>query len=698
MKHGLPRSPLSLITNFLSNIDFFERYGSNIVGVSGTLGDDQEKQFMRDTFPVEFATIPTSKRRKLFELDGLILGDDVKDWNVGVCERVEWAVARQRAVLVICDDIATADKIRWMISGGYMPMGFTWRASKPTIFTRTNSTEDGVNKALMPGDVVITTNLGARGTDYETDDVVNQNGGLFVLVTFIPLNDRVEKQAFGRTGRRGATGSCQIIVNRWAMPEWLRSCETINEAKRFRNSITKHHLNSTTEVDTLREKQTLFREYCELKQKFITSSDSYSNDLNIQTEILDETWAKWIQQYEGLNHKSNHADMSQELCQIMNDCSKRANELKSDNIYHILKFGAVRLMKGDFKEASEFYDRVISMDPAWSAFAHYNRAYCTLQIKGDGYIRRAIDDLNAAIRTLEKYNTNCLFSEIFGGTNISDYTDSIIWGAGSNRRFTKYYSMTKCQILHNIDTQIIETINKMRKIETMNGEVTTVRRDILDLIPGVDYRTENILHEYHQMGLLFTYNIDVEPQVCRMNQIVSSLVMLESVADAIFMAIFEGVLVNVRSMELKNTIDTACSMKLTGDESLGWMSRCVARAIITGIHSINFIRDVSSLVTIKQTELESSYKLTKETSQFAQFANSQASYISVLLDSPKHEKWTNLMSFQEDKLIIAHDQCYDGCFEREKIEHKICEKISTRRKTSSTVVFCIQLCDIIIPV
>ena len=92
-------------------------------------------------------------------------------------------------------------------------------------------------KELMPGDVVITTNLGARGTDFVTDDVVNKNGGLFVLVTFIPLNDRVEKQAFGRTGRRGATGSCQIIVNREAMPEWARQCETIDEVKRLRDFI-----------------------------------------------------------------------------------------------------------------------------------------------------------------------------------------------------------------------------------------------------------------------------------------------------------------------------------------------------------------------------------------------------------------------------------------------------------------------------
>ena len=73
MKHGLPLSPLSLVTNFLSNIDFFERYGSNILGVSGTLGNEGERKFMGDIFSVDFATIPTSKRRKLCELDGQIL-------------------------------------------------------------------------------------------------------------------------------------------------------------------------------------------------------------------------------------------------------------------------------------------------------------------------------------------------------------------------------------------------------------------------------------------------------------------------------------------------------------------------------------------------------------------------------------------------------------------------------------------------
>ena len=161
----------------------------------------------------------------------------------------------------------------------------------------------------------------------------------------------------------------------------------------------------------MRNKQKLFREYCDFKNEFITTnackSEDKSNDLKIQ-EILDETWAKWIQSKEGIYHESNSVEMVRELRRILGDCSQRAEEFKSDNIYHILKFGAVRLMKNDFEGASEFYDQVIRIDPAWSAFAHYNRAYCSIQMKGDGFIRRAIDDLKAASSKLETYKTSCL--------------------------------------------------------------------------------------------------------------------------------------------------------------------------------------------------------------------------------------------------------------------------------------------------
>ena len=67
------------------------------------------------------------------------------------------------------------------------------------------------------------------------------------------------------------------------------------------------------------------------------------------------------------------------------------------------------------------------------------------------------------------------------------------------------------------------------------------------------------------------------------------------------------------------------------------MSRCVSKAINTGINSNNFMRDVSSVFLTKQTELESSFKMMKKTSQFTQFANSQARHIFELLDSSKQK-------------------------------------------------------------
>ena len=157
-----------------------------------------------------------------------------------------------------------------------------------------------------------------------------------MLVNFIPMNDRVEKQAFGRTGRRGATGSCQIIAYRNKMSEWLRECETVDEAKRLRDSMEMHRLQRTDEMNMMGNKHALFRKYCELKKKFVTLSNCDSDDLKIQVEFLDETWAKWIQKNEARIHQSNHGEMVQDLRQIIEVCSKQARRFDSDNIYHLM--------------------------------------------------------------------------------------------------------------------------------------------------------------------------------------------------------------------------------------------------------------------------------------------------------------------------------------------------------------------------
>ena len=675
MKHNLPRSPLSLITNFLSNIDFLERYGSNIVGVTGTLGDQNEKQFMRDTFPVKLATIPASKRRKLFELDGIIL-ENKKAWLPIISEKVESAVASLRAVLVICEDIATADEIHKLISSK--------SETKPHLHTKGGG-YDGGHEKLEPGIVVITTNLGARGTDFSTDDVVNRNGGLFVLVTFIPLNDRVEKQAFGRTGRRGATGSCQIIVNRETMPEWARQCETVDKVKRLRDSIEVHRLNNITELDTMREKQTLFREYCKLKNNFFPSNACDTDELKIQGEIFDETWAKWIQDAETRVLVMDPADLMEELRRKITDCSCRAKQFESDNIYSILKFGAVKLMKGDFEEATKFYDQVIRMDPDWSAFAHYNRAYCTIQMKGDNCIRRAIDDLNATLHTLETYKTSFWFSEI--NVNASTIHRTYMHGdsddaskvrdESNNRRSTQFYTMMEYRLLYHIDTQINENIEKLETIETMKGEVTIVTQDILMLIPGADCKTVKMLQKYQQLGLLFTFNIGEMSTFWYENETSSLFEMLEEFifitlsADIILLVFLNLISVTGRSLELRDTFYAIFNMEEIGDNSLMRIPKCVQRAITDVIISSNLIRDVSTLVPITPNELKSRYEKNEATSQLKLFVHSQTLYIYKLLDSFSY----NRRIYEHDFAILIRTTDIALDILRKKIEQTIRDKM-----------------------
>ena len=267
---------MTLSTNFLSNMAFFERYGANILGVSGTLGNDAEKLFMKNIFLVHFVEIPRFRREKVFELDGVII-EQREEWKRTVSEEVESKIAiNHTAVLVVCEDIKTANDIYGSISGQINNEQVHLYAEDDACLKSQKTF------VLASGDVVITTNLGSRGTDFTPDSTVNQNGGLFVLVTFLPANDRVQKQAFGRTGRRGATGSCQIIINRDSMPTYLRQCETVKEAKRLRDCIAIHRLNDSTDVNMMRIKQKLFKKYCELKKGFVNTCTSKSEDLKIQ--------------------------------------------------------------------------------------------------------------------------------------------------------------------------------------------------------------------------------------------------------------------------------------------------------------------------------------------------------------------------------------------------------------------------------
>ena len=66
---------------------------------------------------------------------------------------------------------------------------------------------DFLKENITSQTVILSTNISGRGTDIKISQELEKNGGLHVMLTYEPFNERIEKQALGRAGRKGEKGS-----------------------------------------------------------------------------------------------------------------------------------------------------------------------------------------------------------------------------------------------------------------------------------------------------------------------------------------------------------------------------------------------------------------------------------------------------------------------------------------------------------
>ena len=317
MKHQLALTPLSTVTNYLSNFHFFKRYtsGSGIYGVSGTLGDESDCAFLARHFKVSCYPIPTHKHKKLVELPMIQVEKGEEAWMKRICQRTKSAISAKawckgQAALVVCEDLKTAAKIQ---------KALTEEVCKPdqvTMYTRSDKhTVEGTD--FGPGHVIIATNLGGRGTDVSVTDEVIESGGLFVLLTHFPSNRRVEKQIFGRTARKGQPGVAQMVLNYHSLARAYQG-QSIDMMRQLREDYERQRIidMEKDELLTIDIRENLFRGFCKRLSE-ITASYTVSWHVCLDYKFSKHCLYVDLQLIERFNFEFNIIDDHFNLTQWM---------------------------------------------------------------------------------------------------------------------------------------------------------------------------------------------------------------------------------------------------------------------------------------------------------------------------------------------------------------------------------------------
>lgn len=210
MKNDLPVTPININTNYLSNVGFFRRYisnkSNNIYGLTGTIGDKLTMKLYKGIYELDFDFIPPNKMRLLKELESRICICR-PSWIENIINIVIRETNANRAILIINKSIEDAieiyeELIRKKINGLNIIK-----------IIGEDKENDLIESEKIPKTVIVSTNISGRGMNLKLRNDIINNGGLHVIITFIPNNIRVEEQNYGRAGRMGQPGTWQLVIN-----------------------------------------------------------------------------------------------------------------------------------------------------------------------------------------------------------------------------------------------------------------------------------------------------------------------------------------------------------------------------------------------------------------------------------------------------------------------------------------------------
>lgn len=673
LKHQLKLSTISVVTNYISNISFFHKYHGKIYGTTGTLGSKTDILFLQKLYPsLSFCKIPPFNRKKLFEVKGT-LGTSAEEWKA----EIKGIILNQirpnsyrggRAALVICETINEAKDIQAELEGSVPP-------EKIISYCRSDSNSlSKIDQELCPGDVIVATNLAGRGTDIKVSQEVNRNGGLFVVVSFLSENTRVELQAFGRTARKGEPGSAQVIMSTSHMHPCYRAASSLAEAKSIRNKLAEEKVaNMMSDVTELKLREDLFLKYLETLQDIYHCAGGDERSAVVAT--MNEFWGMWLltksEEIEQLKRKELQESLEVDLLKAKRQTQSHTSPCAS--IYHYIKFGNIALTEKQWNVAIRLFEKAMILDESWAAIAFYSHAFCTMQEKKPKYLTVAKDDLTKALESLKFLSAEavtCLQLAKMSSAN----------SANTDLTSLEKQLTNKCTILNYYDKNICEAIERLNDISERGREAVAKRSSIFSLVASADDDLQMEAFNLYCQGLKYIFSVEEEPRFCWEGLAVFMFGVLQIVGGALLITFTYGTFAHI-GMEL---ISEGISDCITGIEAMvrgefSWKSWAIQKAVSIAVSIVAF--GVGKLVAKGYKGCKMSIQgVGKELKAMPAFLSKQAKEgLSVVAK-------TNMKNALKvtGKKLIEEVASYGLRQAEEKMLEEILDKIKTKVKTEIT--------------
>jgi len=290
----------TLTHTFLSHVSYFQNFQKgNFFGLTGTIGGEETKSIYDGKYFISnLVYIPQYRKKRFIELPPKICLNDGEIHLNEICVEIIYHYSRGRKILVICKDIDEGEIIKMKLKEGKFELKNIDESYKDDIFLYLRNDKDNVEKELTEtkNRIIISTNLGGRGTDIDTTRDIENKGGLHVIVTKLSSNSRTQKQAFGRTSRQGKKGTGQYIIKS------DKNTQLYKELIKIRDEKEEKRIKSI-DLNYLILKDNLFLKYTNHIKKYKELEDT--DDSYYLKSDIDERWAFFLKKYVNETQKIN---------------------------------------------------------------------------------------------------------------------------------------------------------------------------------------------------------------------------------------------------------------------------------------------------------------------------------------------------------------------------------------------------------